>query len=165
MISIIIIFAALILEITIGGFLGVMKGTFPIYAVTFIITAFIVKKENITRLSFASGLIADIFLSSLNFFGFFLILYFILGYFIVWLRTIFLKTNSRAVILFRFIPAIILYQILYMSFGGIKSYFSDKTTGINGFFSTNFFIGEILGVLSSTIIFMVIWLILKNKNA
>ena len=67
MILFFILFFSLILEVSIGGFLGIMRGAPHIYASVFIITAFFIKKENITRFSFAAGLMADIFLSSLGF--------------------------------------------------------------------------------------------------
>lgn len=164
MIPFIAIFTALILEISLGGFLGILKGGFHIYAATFIAAAFFMPKERVANFSFAAGLIADIFLNSLGFFGFFLVLYVLLGFLIAWLRKIFLKTSNSAAIIFRFLPAIIFYWIFYIGLGIIKAYF-EKTPSITVFFNTKFLIGEIIGIIIVIFIFMIIWLSFKPEKS
>src|SRR3989338_3561443 len=159
-----ILLIALLLEISLGGFLGIMQGAFHIYATTFIITAFLTRRERVLPFSFAFGLAADVFLSGINFFGFFLIIYLVLGYFIKWLNTIFLKTTGNFAFLFRFAPAAVLYLILYSGLGGIKYYFLNSAYAANQFFSMNFFIGELIGVLITAMIFTTSMMIIKDKN-
>lgn len=163
MIPFIAILAALILEISLGGFLNIMKGGFHVYAAIFIIATFFINRERLLIFSFIAGLMADIFLNSINFFGFFFLLYVSLGLFITWLRKIFLKTNSRVTIIFRFLPAIIFYWIFYILLGVIKAYF-EKTPPIIAFFDIKFLIGEIMGIIIVVFIFMIIWLSFKPEK-
>lgn len=164
MIPFIAIFTALIMEISLGGFLGILMGSFHIYAATFIAAAFFIPKERVANFSFVAGLIADIFLNSLGFFGFFLVLYVFLGFFISWLRKIFLKTSNNAAIIFRFLPAIIFYWVFYAGLGIVKSYF-EKGPPTNIFLKINFLAGEIIGIVAATIIFMIVWLSFKPENS
>lgn len=157
MIPFIALFTALMLEISLGGFLSMTRnGTIHLYAATFIFAAFSVKKNAVTRLSFLTGLMADVFLNSLNFFGFFLILYIVLGYFISWLRMIFLKKDNGIAILLRPVLAITLYWIFYTGFVGIKAYFWNNPQAHGPLLNINFFAVAIAGILMLAIIVIAI---------
>lgn len=156
--------AALIAEISLGGFLGFMNGSFHLYAFTFIAVAFLIQAKRINNLSLVAGIMADLFLNSHDFFGFFLILYFILGQFIAWSRSIFFKTGDFIALSARFFSAVLVYAICLFGLFGLEKFVSAEN-GIKLFFNARFLTGEILGFIFAAITFVFILRIFRVKNA
>jgi hypothetical protein len=126
MIAYLIIFASFFLEISLGGFLGMRGGPPYILSSAFIILSSFLPPRDIFRIALLSGILADFFLSSFNFFGVILVVYLVLAYFMVWVRFSFSGASLRQTVFLRISAGTIFYFMISLSIAALAAFYSNE---------------------------------------